>query len=137
MAFLRTLVSKTGILPHPSRAGDGMTANFIPKTPAAGTMTVSELNGGHIIHGVTLAGAVTYTLPTAAAILAADGYDAMDVGDSYSFVVTNAQAAAFLVVIAVGAGITAVGANNALSVVANSSRVFTLTKTSATAMSLY
>lgn len=140
MGFRRALVSKTGTMPTPMRAGDGMLSHFQMKAFAAeadATLTISELNGGHIHQGTTLTSDVIYTLPTAAAILAADGYDAMDIGDTYSFVVTNAQLAAFNVVIAVGAGITAVGANNSLATTPGGSRVFTLTKTSATAMTLH
>lgn len=140
MGFNRALVSPDAKMPQPMRAGDGLLANFKVKAYAAevdANISLSELAGGLIIQGTTLTSAVTYTLPTAAAILAAVGFSSMDVGDSYSFVVTNAQAAAFLVTIAVNTGITAVGANNSLSVVAQSSRVFTLTKTSSTAMTLH
>lgn len=140
MGFRRGLVSKTGTMPTPSRAGDGMLSQFQMKAFAAETdqtLAISELNGGHIHQGTTLTSDVIYTLPTAAAILAAEGYDAMDIGDSYSFVVTNGQAGAFNVVIAVAAGITSVGANNSLAVSPNGSRIFTLVKTSATAMTLH
>ena len=61
----------------------------------------------------------------------------MDDSDAYSFVVVNSQVGAFDVVIAVGAGITKAGANNSLSVPPQSSRIFTLVKTSDDAFDLY
>lgn len=140
MGFNRTLVSKDGTLPHPMRAGDGLLANFKVKAYAAETdanISLSELAGGLIIQGTTLTSDVTYTLPLASAIAAAVGFDAMDIGDSYSFIVTNSQVGAFDVVIAVNTGITAVGANNTLSVPPQSSRVFTLVKTAAATFDLY
>lgn len=138
MGFNRVLVSSDAKIPQPMRAGDGLVSNFGIKAFAAeadATLTTAELSGGLVFQGTTLTSDVVYTLPTAALILAE--FASMDVGDAYSFVVTNSQAGAFDVVIAVGAGITAVGANNTLSVPPQCSRVFTLVKTSATAMNLY
>lgn len=136
MGFKRVSISDDSKIPQPSRAGDGLIAHLLPaNVTATATLTLTQLNGGSIIHTVTLAADATYTLPTAAALLAA--WDTMDVGDTYSFLVTNSQAAAFDVVVAVGVGITAVGANNSLSVPPQSTRVFTLVKTSSTTMDLY
>ncbi len=112
--------------------------NFLPAAFAAETdetITMQQLGGGLIHQGTTLTSDVIYTLPTAALIAAA--YTGMDIGDAYSFVVNNAQAAAFDVVIGAGAGNTAVGANNSLSVPPQSSRVFTLVKTAAATFDLY
>jgi len=138
MGFKRVLLSDDGKLPGPMRAGDGLLANFIMKAYAAetdATLDITDVAGGHIFQGTTLTSDVVYTLPTAAIILAA--FASMDVGDSYSIVVTNSQVGAFDVTIAVGTGITAVGANNTLSVPPQSSRIFTLVKTAATTMDLY
>ena len=138
--FKRVLTSKDGRMQQPSRAGDGLLAHLkahMYEAEADATITVAQLAGGLIFQGTTLTSDVTYTLPTAALILAAKDADAMDVGDTISFVVTNSQVGAFDVVIAVGTGITAKGANNTLSVPPQSSRIFTLVKTSATAMDLY
>lgn len=137
MPFNRCLVNKSGGIPGPLRAGDGLVAALAPHVYAAeadATITLDQLNGGSIVQGTTLTSDVTYTLPTAAILLAA--WDTMDIGDTFSFFVTNTQVGAFDVVIAVGTGITAVGANNTLSVPPQCTRLFTLTKTSSTAMTL-
>ena len=136
--FLRPLVSPDSTLQRPMRVGDGMLANFamtLFNAEADATLTVTDLAGGHIFQGLTLTSDVVYTLPTAALVAAAA--PSMDVGDAYSFMVTNSQAAAFDTVIAVGADITAVGTNNSLSVSPQSSRVFTLVKTAAETFDLY
>lgn len=140
MGFNRALVSPDGKLPQPMRAGVGLLANFAMTAFAAETdedITMSQLAGGNLLQGVTLTSDVTYTLPTAAVIAAAEGFDAMDIGDAFSFVVTNSQVGAFDVVIAVNTGITAIGANNTLSVPPQASRVFTLVKTAAATFDLY
>ena len=125
-------------MPQLSRAGLGLTANFIPDNRAAETdetLSMANLNGGLIHQGTTLTSDVTYTLPTAALIAAA--YTGMDIGDAYSFVVNNAQAAAFDVIIGAGVGNTKIGANSTLAVPPQSSRVFTLVKTAAATFDLY
>ena len=140
MGFNRTMISPDGRMPQPMRSGAGLLANFLPKVFAAeadATLTVSEISGGLVHQGTTLTSDVVYTLPTAALIAAATGFDAMDIGDAFSFVVTNSQVGAFDVVIAVGVGITAVGANNTLSTPPQSSRIYTLIKTDAATFDLY
>ena len=136
--FLRVLRSPDGTLPQVGRQGDGLYANITPtnfNAEADATLTVAQLAGGSINQGLTLTSDVIYTLPTAASIAAA--WTTMDVGDAFTFFVTNSQAAAFDVVIAVNTGITAVGTNNNLSVAPQSTRVFTLVKTAAATFSLY
>ena len=138
MGFQRPEVSPDGKLLQPMRVGAGLLANFSIDNRAAETdqtLTVSNISGGLIHQGVTLTSDVTYTLPTAALLAAA--FPTMDIGDAYSFVVNNSQVGAFDVVIAVGTGITAVGANNTLSVPPQSSRIFTLVKTAAATFDLY
>lgn len=138
MGFNRTLLSEDGRLPQPMYPGVGLLSNFRIKAFAAeadADLTVSDVSGGLIFQGTTLTSDVVYTLPTAAAILAE--FDSMDIGDAYSFAVTNSQAGNFDVVIAVNTGITKVGANNTISVPPQSTRLFTLVKTSAAAMNLY
>lgn len=137
--FIRPLVSKDSKLPQPMRAGDGIAANFIVKAYAAETdenITLSELSGGYIVQGTTLTSDVTYTLPTAATIAALDSFSAMDVGDTYPFIVKNSQAGAFDVVIAVNTGITKVGTNNTLSTPPQSTNMFLLRKTGAATFDL-
>lgn len=138
MGFNRTLVSPSGSLPHPMRAGDGLLANFAPKVFAAeadATLTVAEIAGGLVHQGTTLSSDVIYTLPTSVLIEAA--FPEMDIGDAFSFVVTNSQVGAFDVVLAIGVGMTKIGANNTLSTPPQSSRIYTIIKTSATTHDLY
>jgi hypothetical protein len=138
MGFVRTQVDNGSRLAAPSRAGVGFLANVTPtnfNTESDETITVAQLSGGSINQGLTLTSDVIYTLPTAALIIAE--WPEMDVGDSYTFYVGNSQAAAFDVVMAVGAGITAIGTNNNLSIAPQAGKMFTLTKTSATTMDLY
>ncbi len=135
--FTRTLVREGGMI-RPANAGDGIAANSVMSlynAEADATLDVSELSGGHIFQGLTLTSDVVYTLPTAALIAAA--FADMNIGDAYSFMVTNSQAAAFDVVIAVGVGITALGTNNSLSVPPQGMRTFTLVKTAAATFDLY
>lgn len=136
--FLRANVSADGKLVQPLRAGDGFVANLAPLNLAAETdetLTTAEISGGSVQQGTTLTSDVIYTLPTAALIAAE--WPTMDVGDCFVLEVTNAQIAAFDVVIAVGAGITAIGANNSLSVPPQGSRLFKLIKTAAATFDLY
>ncbi len=138
--FIRAQVSNDGRLPQPMRAGDGMLANFGIKAFAAeadATLTVGDIAGGMIFQGTTLSSDVVYTMPTATLIQAADIFSSMDIGDSYSFLVVNSQVGAFDVVIAVGTGITKVGANNTISVAPQTSRIFCLVKTGTNTFNLY
>lgn len=140
MGFLRALVSPDGKIPQPMRVGAGMLANFNPDNRAAQTdetLTTSQISGGLIHQGTTLSSDVVYTLPTAALLVAEDDFAVMDLGDAYSFVVTNSQVGAFDVEIAVGTGITKIGANNTLSVPPQSSRIFTLVRTGAATFDLF
>jgi len=127
--FNRHMVREGGMI-RPSASGDGLGANFNIAAFAAevdATLTIAQLSGGHIFQGTTLSSDVVYTLPTAIAIAAASAD--MNTGDAMSFVVTNSQAAAFDVVIAVGVGITKVGTNNTLSTPPQGTRVMTLVMT--------
>lgn len=138
MGFHRVHAVEEGKIGQPSRAGLGFTANVAPTSFAAETdetITTAQLGGGAILQGTTLTSDVIYTLPTAALIVAE--WPEMDVGDAYTFYVGNNQAAAFDVVIAVGVGITAIGANNTLSVPPQASRMFTLVKTAAATFDLF
>lgn len=138
MGFHRVHAVEEGRLGQPSRAGLGFTANVAPtnfNTETDETITTAQLGGGAIVQGLTLTSDVTYTLPTAALIVAE--YPEMDVGDAYTFYVANNQAAAFDVIIAVGAGITAVGTNNNLTIAPQAGKMFTLVKTAAATFDLY
>ncbi|MEY8217457.1 MAG: hypothetical protein RPT13_03850 [SAR324 cluster bacterium] len=138
MGFHRAKVVEEGRSELPSRAGVGWTANCTIKSylaEADETITMPELSGGIIQQNFALTSDVTYTLPTSVLIEAE--WPEMDVGDAFSFIVTNAQLGAFDVIIAVGAGQTAIGPGNGLEVKLGASRVFTLVKTSNTTHDLY
>ena len=125
MAYHRNNIVGPDRLVQQSRAGDGLAANFLPQrksTDASVTLTLNDVNSGLIQQDLTL---------TAAA------WTSMDIGETYSFVVTNSQAAAFKIIIAVGTGITALGTNNSLSTPPECSRFFTLKKTAAATFDLY
>lgn len=138
MGFTRSLITSNGSLPQPIGPGVGLLANFTPKAFAAETdedISIAELSGGYIHQGTTLTSAVTYTLPTAAAIIAE--WPDMNVGDTYAFMVNNSQAAAFDVVIAVNTGIVRNGNNNGLTTKPSNTRMYVLRKTTDTAFELF
>ena len=138
MGFHRVHADEGGRLGQPSRAGLGFTANVAPtnfNTQTDETLTVAQIGGGAILQGLTLTSDVTYTLPTAALVVAE--WPEMDVGDAYTFYVANNQAAAFDVIIEVGAGMTAIGTNNNLNVAPQASKMFTLVKTAAATFDLF
>ncbi len=135
--FLRTNVSADGKLPQPLRGGHGFIGQPSVHQRVAETdetLTVNDISGGIVQQQTTLTSDVSYTLPTAALILAE--YPEMDIGDTITLFVKNAQAAAFDVVLVVGAGITKLGTNNTLSTPPQATNVFTLEKSAAAAMIL-
>ena len=89
--FCRAQVQEKG-MERAARVGDGWLANPRVVTNAAAGNQDITINA--ILGGVALftgaAGAVTYQMPTAAAIIAA--MPDMDIGDSYVFEVTNTAA---------------------------------------------
>ena len=138
MGFLRVLVKEEGAQSQILRAGAGYVANVSITNLAAEsdeTITIAELSGGCIQQGTTLTSDVIYTLPTAALIVAE--WPEMDVGDAFTFYAANNQAAAFDVVLALGVGMTVIGTNNNLTIAPQSSKMFTVVKTSATTHDLY
>jgi len=138
MSFNRVKVEGAGKTPTMQRSGDGWVAGVLPAIRAAETdetLTVQEVTGGSLLQVTTLTSDVTYTLPTVALLLLE--LTNMDIGDSFSFFVTNAQAGAFDVLLAVGVGMTAIGANNDLEVAPKTTKLFTLVKTAAATMDLY
>ena len=129
--FVRPEVMDAG-MERQARVGDGFLA--MPRVvlnDAAGNQTISvnQILGG-IARFTGAAGAVTYTTPTAALLLAA--MPAMDIGDTYVFMVSNTAAQA--ATLAGGTDVTAVAGN---LVVNATSKMFVLEKTSATTMNLY
>jgi len=132
MGYKRQQVREGGLV-RDARAGDGLMSSSprITTVATAGNLTIGlDAMLGGIARFTGAAGAVTYTTPTAAAILAA--LPEMDIGDSFEFRLTNTAAQA--ATIAGGTGVTAIAGN---LVVNATSKVFTLVKTSATAMDLY
>lgn len=88
MGFLRVQVSNASNTLRPSRQGDGITAAISVEEVTAdanATLTVAQISKGAILYTGFSAGR-TLTTPTAALILAA--FPSMDIGDSYSFIVS-------------------------------------------------
>lgn len=105
MGFLRGWKFQNG-LPRKERGGDGYGANAaVIKNAGAGAQAISlaQILGG-IAFFSGAAGAVAYTLPTTAQLLAA--LPDMDIGDSYHFKLINT--AAFAATITAGDGSTTV-----------------------------
>jgi hypothetical protein len=130
MSFVRPEVTDKGC-ERPARVGDGfiaMPARTVNSGAGAQTISLAQILGGVAVF-TGAAGAVTYTTDTAANILAA--MPAMDIGDTYMFVLSNT--AAQTATIAGGTGVTASG-NLTVNATA---KMFLLEKTSATTMNLY
>ena len=107
MSFNKALV-RDGAMFREAVAGDGLVGNYIePVTVAtAGALTIGMtalLGGSAIFTGA--AGAVAYTMPTAALIAAA--FPKLGVGDSFCFYLTNT--AAQVATITAGANVTVSG----------------------------
>lgn len=128
--FARALIKQNGSV-REARVGDGILSMLRPTTnttDAAATITAAAILGGLWVHSGHTASR-TDTTDTAALILAA--MPDMDIGDTVLFKVSSG--AAFTIVVAGGVGVTASGN---LTVLANGSKDFLLTKTSATTMTL-
>lgn len=125
--FKRALTYAANGVPAPMRAGDGLLGNLnitSVATDAAVTMTVAQMAGGLVQYtGFTAGRAIT--TPTAALILAAN--PGMDVGDSFSFIVSVVPA--FAGTWTAGTGVTLAGR---ATTPASSWSIVTVTKTSAT-----
>lgn len=137
MGFIRPLVSDDGKLPQPMRKGAGFLAApevYNNETDANLTLGAGLISGGLIQQNLTLTADRTWTTASAGGIL--NRFLTMDVGDVFCFVVTNAQAAAFNIILAGGGSVTVIGTNNSLIVTPGSSRFFTLEKTSDTTLNL-
>jgi len=131
MAYKRAILSDQG-LNRKARTGDGALMHMSrtnQTTDADSVISVAAILGGLYSRSGTNTNR-TDTTDTAANILAA--MPEMDIGDTYMFMVSNATANPL--VIAGGASVTASGN---LTVPTLVSKWFMLTKTSATAMTLY
>lgn len=128
--FVRPQVYENG-LPRKARAGDGLlTAAKVTTqtTDSNQVISLSAILGGVYVRSGTNTSR-TDTTDTAANLIAA--MPNMDVGDTYMFIVGNTTASTL--VVAGGASVTASGN---LSVLTLTSKMFILTKTSATTMTL-
>ena len=127
MSFKRFIVRDSG-LQREARVGDGFAA--MPKITSVATagdltLSVAAVQGG-IAQFTGAAGAVAYTLPLAADLIAA--FPMMDIGDTYVFVIQNT--ASQNATVTTNTGITLTG-----NVVINAASKFVvLTKTAATTM---
>ncbi len=91
--FVRNCVKQDG-MERQARAGDGWMANPLITTNASAgnqSITLAMIAGGAGVF-TGAAGAVQYTIPVAADIIAA--FPDMDIGDSLTFTVTNTAAQA-------------------------------------------
>jgi hypothetical protein len=127
MLFKRVHIFHKSGLAEPSRAGSGFLGNIqitSKTTDANHTITVAEMSGGMIYYSALSAGR-TVTTPTAALILAA--CPDMDIGDSFSFIVSIQDA--FAITWAAG---TDVNLDGRATTPASSFSIITVTKTAAT-----
>lgn len=127
--FNKAYVNKTGQM-QKALQGDNPLCGLVAITNAAtgaSTITANMMAGGIYVSAIT--SAVTHTTDTAVNILAAN--PDMSVGDSAVLLVSNPTA--YVLTLAGGTGVTASGT---LTVAAGDSRMFLLTKTSETAMTL-
>lgn len=132
MLFKRVLATDQAGLPQPSRSGLGMVANFaiVEKlTNVDHTLTVAEMSGGLVYYSALSAGRAV-TTPTAALILAA--CPDMDIGDSFSFIVSIQDA--FAITWVAGANVTLTGK---ATTPASSQSIIVVTKLSATTVSWF
>lgn len=127
--FNKAYVNKTGQM-QKALQGDNPLCGLVAITNAAtgaSTITANMMAGGIYVSAIT--SAVTHTTDTAVNILAAN--PDMSVGDSAVLLVSNPTA--YVLTLAGGTNVTASGT---LTVAAGDSRMFLLTKTSETAMTL-
>lgn len=111
MGFGRVpFVSRGQGLPQPLSPGDGMVSNFAIDTivgDEVATLTVAQVSGGAIHVSGTLTTDALLTMPLGVDLAAA--FPGMNIGDSYAFVVTNANTAVFSVVLVLNTGVVIVG----------------------------
>lgn len=127
MLFKRVMATDQAGLPQVGRQGQGLLGNISitsKTTDADHTITVAEMSGGMIYYSALSAGRAV-TTPTAALILAA--CPDMDIGDSFSFIVSIQDA--FAITWAAGVGVTLVGR---ATTPASSWSLITVTKLSST-----
>lgn len=133
MLFKRTRITaglSGGGIEELTRGGSGMLSNLRPEiiaTNADLTLTVAQMSGGLVQFSSFSAGRAV-TTPTAALILAA--CPDMDIGDSFSIIVSCV--AAFAATWTAGAGVTLTGR---ATTPASSWSIITVTKLSATTVS--
>jgi hypothetical protein len=129
MGMKRVMVQDAGIV-RPARAGDGaLEHNEIITNASAGNQTITI---PQVLAGVALftgaAGAVAYTTPTAADIIAA--LPELDIGDTYTFRLCNT--AAQTATITAGTGVTLAG----FTTVNAATRTCIVRKTAATTVTI-
>lgn len=131
MGFMRSMVREAGV-EREAKQGEGMLAHVkwgLVTTAGNLTLTVPQVLGG-IAAFSGAAGAVAYTLPLATDLIAA--MPNMDIGDTYTFIISNS--AAQNATITTNTGITLSG-NGA--VVNAGFKILVLEKTSSTTMNCY
>lgn len=127
MLFKRVLSTNNSGLPQIGRQGQGLMANIditSKTTDANHTLTVAEMSGGMVYYSALSAGR-SVTVPLAADILAAA--PDMDIGDSFSFIVSIQDA--FAITWVTNTGVTLAGR---ATTPASSFSIITVTKLTAT-----
>jgi hypothetical protein len=127
MLFKRVLSTNNSGLPQIGRQGQGLMANIditSKTTDANHTLTVAEMSGGMVYYSALSAGR-SVTVPLAADILAAA--PDMDIGDSFSFIVSIQDA--FAITWITNTGVTLAGR---ATTPASSWSLITVTKLTAT-----
>jgi hypothetical protein len=128
--FVRPEVYEKGMC-RQARIGDGFLGNPLVTTVATAgalTLTVAAVLGG-VASFTGAAGAVAYTMPTGADMIAA--MPDMDIGDSYVFAVQNTAAQVATMTLSVGCTVSGAVTINAAT------RFCVLTKLTATTMNAH
>jgi len=128
--FVRPMVFDASMIARPARPGDGVNNPLIvtQATDSNQTLTVAAMAGGVYQRAGMTAGR-SDTTDTAANIIAA--FPNMDIGDSMVLVIS--VSVAFTLTLLAGAGVTLAGAT---TVIANSMRLFLVTKTGAATVTI-
>ena len=130
MSLLRALVKGKGGLTRDMSAGDGFVA--MPRVTTVATAGALTIGLDAILGGVAVftgaAGAVAYTTPTAAAIIAALPH--MNIGDTFVWILTNT--AAQVATLTGGTGVTIAGIATANA----ASRIVVVEMTAATTLTM-
>ncbi len=132
--FVRPMVKQKGLVREAS-SGDAINRKPYVVGDVALTLTADVLAGGLVVGAPGQAR--TYTIDTAANLIASDLFDDMDIGDSYEFTISNQTAATHAITFAVATGVTLLSGGVAnYTIAAATAKRFLLIKSSATAFNV-